>query len=151
MIAPQRVAPYDERPQRTGPELRRIDRVRHATKRRTRRTRRRLQRPLFAVVALALAVLVPLLAYVALTARVTSLNYALARAEHERTALIDETQRLDDRLARLESPDRLAALAAKLKLHDPHVYAVVRVPDPKQPQPKPTGLALLGSWFSGAP
>jgi len=150
VIAPQRVAPYDERPPRTAPELRRIDRVRHATKRRTRRARRRLHRPLFAVVMLTLAVLVPLLAYVALTASLTSLNYALAREEHQRTALVDETQRLDDRLARLQSPDRLAALAAQLKLHDPHVYAVVRVPEPKQPQPKPTGLALLGAWF-GAP
>jgi len=149
MIAPQRVAPRYEQPQPAGPELRRIDRVRHATKRRTRRTRRRLHRPVFAVVTLALAVLVPLLAYVALTASLTSLNYSLARAERERTALVDETQRLDERLARLQSPDRLAALAAKLKLHDPHVYAVVRVPDPKQPQPKPTGLALLGAWFGG--
>ena len=150
MIAPQRVAPYDERPQPSGPELRRIDRVRHATKRRTRHTRRRLHRPVFAVVTLTLAVLVPLLAYVALTASLTSLNYSLARAERDRTELIDQTQRLDDRLARLQSSDRLAALAAKLKLHDPHVYAVVRVPEPKPPQPKPTGLAFLGSWFSSA-
>jgi hypothetical protein len=148
VIAPQRVQPQDERPLRTGPELRRIDRVRHATKRRARRTRRRMHRPVFAVVTLAVAILLPLLAYVTLTANLTSLNYALARAEHNRTALLEDTQRLDDRIARLQSPDRLAALAAKLKLHDPHVYAVVRVPEPKA-QPKPTGLAFLGSWFSG--
>ncbi|HEV3086224.1 MAG TPA: hypothetical protein VGX96_03280 [Candidatus Elarobacter sp.] len=147
MIA-QRAPRYEE-PQRTAPELRRIDRVRHATKRRTRRTRRRMHRPVLAVVTLAIAVLVPLLAYVALTASLTSLNYALSRAEHDRTALVEETQRLDERLARLQSPERLAALAAKLKLHDPHVYAVVRVPEPKPPQPKPTGLAFLGSWFNG--
>ena len=77
-----------------------------------RRTRRRMHRPVFAVVTLAVAILLPLLAYVTLTANLTSLNYALARAEHKRTALLEETQRLDDRIARLQSPDRLAALAA---------------------------------------
>ena len=132
------------------PEPRHVIYVREATVRRARRTRRRLRAPVLAVLTLTLAVLVPLLAYVALTASLTSLNYALARAEHDRTELIDQTQRLDDRLARLQSSDRLAALAAKLKLHDPHVYAVVRVPEPKPPQPKPTGLAFLGSWFSSA-
>ena len=84
--------------------------------------------------------------YVTLTANLTSLNYALVRTDRERTALLEDTQRLDERIARLQSPDRLAALAGKLKLHDPHVYAVVRVPEPK-PQPRPTGFALF-AWFS---
>ena len=52
-----------------------------------------------------------------------------------------------DKIARLQSPERLAALAGKLRLHDPHVYAVVRVPEPKA-QPKPTGLAFFGTWFA---
>jgi hypothetical protein len=146
MIQPQRVAP-EHRPPHAAPELRRIDRVRHATKRRARRTRRRMQRPVFAVVALAFAVLVPLLAYVTLTANITSLNFALARASHDRAQLLEESQRLDDRIARLQSPERLAALATALKLHDPHVYAEVRVPEPKA-QPKPTGLAFFGTWFA---
>ena len=88
----------------------------------------------------------PLLAYVTLTSRLTSLNYALVHTDLQRTALLEDTQRLDERIARLQSPDRLAALAVKLKLHDPHVYAVVRVPEPK-PQPRPTGFALF-AWFS---
>jgi hypothetical protein len=134
-------------PQPAGPELRRIDRVRHATKRRTRRSRRRLNRPVFAVAMLALALLVPLLAYVTLTANVTSLSFALVRAERERTAVANDAQRLDDKIARLQSPERLAALAGKLRLHDPHVYAVVRIPEPKA-QPRPTGLAFFGTWFS---
>jgi hypothetical protein len=141
MISAQRVAPQP------APELRRLDRVRHATQRRTRRTRRRLQRPVFAVVTLALAVLVPLLAYVTLTANVTSLSFAIVRAERERTALANDAQRRDDKIAILQSPDRLAALAGKLRLHDPHVYAVVRIPEPKA-QPRPTGLAFFGTWFS---
>jgi hypothetical protein len=141
MIAPQRIAPQPTL------EPRRLERVRHATQRRTRRTRRRLQRPVFAVVTLALAVLVPLLAYVTLTSNVTSLSFAIVRAERERTALANDAQRRDNKIARLQSPERLAALAGKLRLHDPHVYAVVRVPEPKA-QPKPTGLAFFGTWFS---
>ncbi|HEY0396726.1 MAG TPA: hypothetical protein VGD01_19775 [Candidatus Elarobacter sp.] len=151
MIA-QRIAYEDvpERPQRAPHELRRIDRARHATKRRARHKRRRLHRPVFAVVTLAVAILVPLLAYVTLTANLTSLSFALARAEHDRTGLVTETQRLDDKIAGLQSPERLAALAGKLKLHDPHVYAVVRVPEPKAAQPQPAGLAFLGTWLSKA-
>lgn len=128
------------------PEPRRVVHVRAATIRRVRRTRRRMRAPVHALLTLTLAALVPLLGYVTLTSRLTSINYALVRTDHERNALLEDTQRLDERIARLQSPDRLAALAAKLKLHDPHVYAVVRVPEPK-PQPRPTGFALF-AWFS---
>ena len=128
------------------PEPRRIVYVRAATIQRVRRTRRRMRAPVLALVTLTIAALVPLLAYVTLTANLTSLNYALTRTDRERTALLEDTQRLDERIARLQSPDRLAALAGKLKLHDPHVYAVVRVPEAK-PQPRPTGFALF-AWFS---
>ena len=141
MIAQPCVAPQP------APELRRLDRVRHATQRRTRRSRRRLHRPVFAVVVLALVVLVPLLGYVALTANVTSLSFAIVRADRERTALANDAQRGDNTIAKLQSPERLAILATKLRLHDPHVYAVVRIPEPKA-QPRPTGLAFFGTWFS---
>lgn len=140
MIAPQQWAP--EPPRRTAT-------VREATQRRTRRkhVRRRFHAPVVLVVGLAVAVLLPLMGYVALCANVTSLNFSLARVEHDRSVLADETQRLDDRIDRLESPDRLAALAAKLHLHDPHVYAVVQLPQPKV-QPSPSGIAFFG-WISG--
>jgi hypothetical protein len=128
------------------PEPRRVVHVRAATIRRVRRTRRRMRAPVLAMLTLTLMALVPLLGYVTLTSRLTSLNYALVRTDLQRTALLEDTQRLDERIARLQSPDRLAALAAKLKMHDPHVYAVVRVPEPK-PQPRPTGFALF-AWFS---
>ena len=128
------------------PEPRRVVHVRAATIRRVRRTRRRMRAPVLAMLTLTLMALVPLLGYVTLTSRLTSLNYALVRTDLQRTALLEETQRLDERIARLQSPDRLAALAGKLKLHDPHVYAVVRVPEPK-PLPRPTGFALF-AWFS---
>jgi hypothetical protein len=128
------------------PEPRRVVHVRAATIRRVRHTRRRMRAPVLAMLTLTILALVPLLGYVTLTSRLTSLNFALVHTDLERIALLEDTQRLDERIARLQSPDRLAALAAKLKLHDPHVYAVVRVPEPK-PQPRPTGFALF-AWFS---
>lgn len=129
-----------------APPPRHVDRIRTATKRRVRRTRRRVHRPVFAVIMLASVVLVALLAYVTCTSNITSLNYAVSRTHHERTALIEESQRLDDSIARLRSPERLAAIAAQLKMTDPHVYAVVPVPEPKL-QPKPHGIAFFG-WIA---
>jgi hypothetical protein len=33
-------------------------------------------------------------------------------------------------------------------MHDPHVYAVVTLPEPKTAPPRPAGgLAFLGGWF----
>ena len=112
---------------------------------RRRRKRRAVHPPVAAVLALALAIFVPLLAYVGLTAGVTAQSFALARAERDREALVEETQRLDDRIARLRSPERLANIAAALKLHDPHVYAVVTLPRAKPAEP-PAHFAFLG-WF----
>lgn len=132
--------------QSAAPEPRRVVYVKLATQRRARRTRRRLHAPVLAVITLTIIALVPLLGYVTLTANLTSLNYALARTERDRTVLLEDTQRLDEKIARLQSPDRLAALAGKLKLHDPHVYAVVPVPVPKA-APRATSFALF-AWFN---
>ena len=95
---------------------------------------------------LALVVFLPLLGYVWLTSHLTSMNYALERAERDRAVLVGETQRLDERISQLTSPERLATVAAQLRMHDPQVYAIVPIVDPK-PQAKPAGLALF-AWFS---
>jgi cell division protein FtsL len=133
-------------PAKAAPQPRQVERVRRATKRRVRRTRVRIHRPVFAVLALTVLVLVPLLAYVKLTSDLTSLTYALAETEQKRTALLDDSQRLEETIAKLKSPERLAQLATQLKMHDPHVYAVVQLPLPKV-QPKPTGIAFFG-WIT---
>jgi hypothetical protein len=139
VIAPQRILAEPPR---------RAEHVREATRRRTRRARSRLNAPIVTVVAVVVGVLVPMLLYVALTSRLTSSSYALAREQNERSALLEETQRLDDRIARLRSPERLAAIASKLKMHDPGVYAVVRVPEAKA-QPRASGFAFL-EWLQPA-
>lgn len=78
------------------------------------------------------SVLVALLAYVMLISNVTSLSYAVAKAQQQRTALQEETARLDDRLSTLESDDRLARVAAKLGMKDPQSFAVVQLEPPSR-------------------
>lgn len=86
--------------------------------------------------------------YVTLTARLTSLNYAVARAERERATLQAETARLDDQLAALRSDDRLARVAAQLHMSDPQQFAIVTLPPPMRQQDRShiaflSGLANL--------
>ena len=88
---------------------------------------------------------IPIMLYVMLTANLTGLNYAIAHAQHERSIAQDDVQRLDDRIAHLESRERLAQIATKLGMREPQSYAVVTIPPPA-PHPKVAGLALL-EWF----
>jgi diadenosine tetraphosphatase ApaH/serine/threonine PP2A family protein phosphatase len=60
--------------------------------------------------------------------------------------LVAETTRLDDRIAQLESRERLADVAVRLHMHDPQVYAVVDVPRPHVAPPS-NGIAFLGAFF----
>jgi predicted ABC-type exoprotein transport system permease subunit len=105
------------------------------------------------IAGIATIFVLPLMLYVMLTANLTSLNYKLARVEEQKLALQAETMRQDDRIAKLESRERLAALAARLKMHDPQVYAVISPPR-TQTVPAPAhGIALLGAmnqWLSAA-
>ncbi|MGZ3563179.1 MAG: hypothetical protein ACXVAS_15220 [Vulcanimicrobiaceae bacterium] len=95
-------------------------------------------------------VLTLVMVYVMLMAHLTSMNYALAKAQRERTALQAESMRLDDRLARLRSEDRLAAIAVKLGMHDPQQFALVKLPPPAAQRDR-SHLALFTSvagWLS---
>lgn len=86
-----------------------------------------------------------LIGYVMLTANLTGMTYAVSQAQEQRTALQEQTARLDDRLMQLESQDRLAGIAARLGMHEPQTFAVVRLP---AAQPQSTSrlafLARLG-------
>jgi len=121
-------------------------RAREAARRRGRRTR--LQNyAMPARIALAFAiVLVPVMVYVLLMGNLTALNYSLAQATQQKTALVEETMRLDDHIAQLQSRERLAVLAARLHMRDPREYAVVDVPGPVVAPPS-NGIAFLGAFF----
>ena len=91
-------------------------------------------------------VLAPVMLYVMLTSNLTSLTYALASAETQRTQMQGEVQRLDDQIAHLESRERLAQVAAKLGMRDPSRYEIVNL-TPAPPEPKTAGVAFLGWPF----
>lgn len=93
--------------------------------------------------------LITVMGYVMLMSNLTGLNYATAKAEHQRAALQDETMRLDDRLDALRSQERLAGIAARLGMREPQQFALVRLPAARVESR--THLALLSSfagWFS---
>lgn len=91
-------------------------------------------------------VLVPVMIYVLLMGNLTALNYSLAQVTDQKSALLDETNQLDDRIAQLESRERLSDVASRLHMHDPRVYAVVDVPNPAAAPPS-NGIAFLGAFF----
>jgi hypothetical protein len=76
------------------------------------------------------AVLALLMGYVVLTSTLTGLSYAVATARAQREALLEESMRLDDRIAALRADDRLSVLAARLGMREPQSIAVVRIETP---------------------
>jgi cell division protein FtsL len=74
--------------------------------------------------------LVGVMSYVSLLSNATSLTYQLDKAHRSRDALQEQTARLDDRIAQASSEERLAAIAAKLQMHDAQTFAVVHVEQP---------------------
>jgi hypothetical protein len=127
------------------PQPRHVERGRSASRRRIRRAQRRGYVAFCRVVAAAALVALPLMIYVMLTANLTGLNYKLARVEAQKADLLAASMRADERIAKLESRERLALLAARLNMHDPHVYAVVDIPALPPVAPAPRGVALLGA------
>ena len=98
--------------------------ARNATQKRIVKTTRARYGALVRVGAVLTLVLTGLMAYVMLTSNVTSLTYAVAKAHHQRDLLVQDTARLDDQLATLRSQERLAAMARKLQMTDPQLFAV---------------------------
>ncbi len=135
------------------PQPRHVERGRSASRRRIRRAQRRGYVAFCRVVGAATLVALPFMVYVMLMANVTGLSYKLARIESQKADLLAASLRADERIAKLESRERLALLAARLKMRDPHVYAVVDIPAVPRESSAPPGVALLGAmnqWLVGA-
>jgi cell division protein FtsL len=96
-------------------------------------------------------VLALLMTYVMLLSNTTSLSYALDKAQHQRDALQEQTSRLDDQIAQMSSEERLAKIAAQLKMHEPDTYAVVQLRPPPVVASKFPVLDSIAAWFGGAP
>lgn len=126
---------------------------RKTARRRQLRTRRARYVSVMRLGAVLTIVVGLIMSYLALMGNLTSLNYSIERATRDRATLQEQTLRLDDRIAHLESRERLAELAIKMGMQEPHVYAVV---DPAETTAsvdkhhRSGGIALLGSvadWF----
>ncbi|HTU70283.1 MAG TPA: hypothetical protein VMF11_08155 [Candidatus Baltobacteraceae bacterium] len=92
--------------------------------------------------------LVALMGYLALLSNVTSLSYALDKAQHQRDVLQEQTARLDDAIAQASSEERLAAIAAKLNMHDAQTFAVVRIEPPATVAKSKIPLFdTIAAWF----
>ena len=118
--------------------------ARYATQRRIVRKSRARYSNIKRVGAAVLGLLVLFMGYVLLTSMLTGLSYAVARAAHQRETMLEETMRLDDRIAALRSDDRLSTVAARLRMSDPQQFAVVHVPHPSTIADRPH-VAMLSS------
>jgi cell division protein FtsL len=108
------------------------------------RTRRRRYETTLRIVATVGVLTMAVVFYLGLAANVMRLNYELGKMVRERSRLVDETQRLDDQIAQLQSRDRLAAVAASLGMRQADTFVAVVVPLPERPAP-PRRLAFL-NW-----
>jgi len=125
--------------------------ARAATHRRIDKKARARYANILRVSAALCVVLLFLMGYVVLTSSLTGLSYAVASARHERASLQAETLRLDDRIARLSSDDRLAAIAARLGMHEPQHFAVVQLPrTPVAPDRVHVAVSSLAGLFMPA-
>ena len=129
--------------------LRRPRSARAATHRRIVRKSRARYTGVTRVFSTLSCVLFVLMIYVLLTSSLTGLSYAVATARTQREALLEQTMRLDDRIAALRSDDRLAALAARLGMREPQQFAVVRVEAPRLARvaPRFPMLSSLAGFF----
>lgn len=142
MLAQPRQAPAEK------PRIANVRTAKQATARRVSRATRARYSGMLRICAVIAVGLTLVMGYLTLTARLTSLNYAVARAQRERTALQSETARLDEQIAALRSDDRLAKVATQLHMSDPQQFAVVTLPPPVRQEDRShlaflTGLANL--------
>ena len=129
-------------PQRR-PQISNTRTAKAATQRRVTRKARAKHATLFSFCLALTAMLSLAMLYVTLTSHLTGSSYAFARAERQRASLQAQAARLDDRLAALQSDDRLARLAIALHMGDPQQFAVVTPPRPIERRVDSGRLALL--------
>ncbi len=126
-------------------------RARNATQTRITKNSRARYRSLMQVGAVLGLVLTGLMAYVMLTSNITSLTYSVARAEKQKDKLLEQTARLDDKIATMRSDERLAAIAKKLGMHQAQLFAVVRVDPPAKARSNFPVFDSIAGWFTKAP
>ena len=129
----------------------RVRTARRATEVRLRHSKRlRYQRAVRVVGMLAASTLC-VLVYLMLVSNITKMHYELVKAESRQAELARTTLRLDGEIEQLEARERLATIAAKLGLREPHLYAIVAVPHTHPATRPASGLAFLANWLRPNP
>jgi hypothetical protein len=118
---------------------------RNAVVRRRKKTQQLRYAGLFRILAFVGVSTLCVFVYLGLMANVTRMNYELSHNAIDRAKLLDETARLDDRIARLETRERLAEFALRLHMREPQTFAEVTLP-PEAVAPPGHRLALL-DWL----
>jgi len=136
---------YVEQPRITNPR-----RARTATHSRIVKNHRARYEGIVRVGAVLGIVLAGLLAYVMLISNITSTSYALAKAQHQREILQEQTARLDEQLAKMHSDERLAGIASKLGMKEAQTFAVIQLSPPLASAPRYPMFDSIASLF-GAP
>ncbi len=132
------------------PRIRNPRSARNATQTRIVKNARARYGTIFRIVGGLSAALLVLMLYVMLLSNATSLSYSLDRARHERGKLQEETARMDDRIAKMSSDERLASIAAKLKMTDPQTFAIVQLAPPPVTASRYPVFDSIAAWFGGA-
>ena len=120
-----------------------------ASQRRRQRTRRLRYESAVRIVAAVGALTAVVMLYLFLLTSADSLHHQI-RVESKLVSDLEyQNQKLSERIESLRSDERLVAVAARLKMHDPSAYAVVRVPVPPAEQPdRHDAFALMGALSS---
>jgi Tfp pilus assembly protein FimT len=79
--------------------------------------------------------------------RAAALDNRLTKADTVQASLQEEQIALQDRLATLESRDRLFAVANKLNMRDPQAFVIVNAPGPVRVSEHAPILSALVSWL----
>lgn len=143
MIAPLFFPPEAPSPRRRGP----AHSAREATKRRKAHYRKRSYRGVVRICLISTVIVTVVVGYLWLMTRAAGLDNRLIKANSMQATLQEETITLQDRLATLESRDRLFSVANRLKMHDPAAFLIVNAPGPVHVSEHAPILTAVVSWL----
>ena len=143
MIAPMFFPPEAPTTRRRGP----AHSAREATKRRKAYQRKRSYRDVVRICLISVVIVTVVVGYLYLMTRAAALDYRLTRADSLQANLQEETITLQDRLATLESRDRLFSVANRLGMREPEAFLIVNAPGPVRVTEHPPILSALVSWL----
>ena len=143
MIAPLFFPPDVTPARRRGP----AQTAREATKRRKAYHRKRSYRGVVRICLISTVIVTVVVGYLWLMTRAAALDNRLTKADTLQATLQEETITLQDRLASLESRDRLFSVANRLSMREPEAFFIVNAPGPVRVTEHAPILTALTSWL----